>query len=182
MSESADTSPTTRFEGEPQAYNPQKDVNMHRVTVRDEFEPDVEVRLAGYKTDIPGAKVDLQALAEQNKSRGKEQSGYYQDVYFTTTSGTFYRLREIADGTWEAESSNNPKKNMIREACTIEVGQRFKSPHVINGQPELDTSPVRDITLEDPNTRAKSMGIAFSQEETDIAVRFHKAVRSRDTK
>ena len=182
MSESADTSPTTRFEGEPQAYNPQKDVNMHRVIVRDEFEPGVEVQLAGYKTNIPSAKVALQALAEQNKLRGKEQSGYYQAVYFTTTSGTIYRLRETAGGTWEVASSNSPKRNQIREACTIEVGQRFKSPHVIDGQPELNTSPVLDITLEDPNTRAKSMGIAFSQEETDIAVRFHKAVRSRDTK
>lgn len=175
MTVTPDTSPTVRFEGLPKEYNPGIDPVMHPVLVTDDVEEIGEFTMRGYKTDIPGAKVNLQGLAEFNKQK-QGIDIRYRDVYFTTASGTIYRSRNLDDGTWQLESSSTLKQNTICEACTIEVGKRFKSPHLIDDQPELNTSAVQDITLVDI-----SQGVRHDpdREVTDIATRFRKAVRSQ---
>src|SRR2546421_6876023 len=120
MPDSPDTSPTSRIEGERQTYDPGKDVTMHRVIVKDEPVPGLKVKFPGYKTDIPGAKVPLHALAEHNnirRSKDITSSGQYDTLYFTTASGTIYRAQNLEDGSWEIERTSNAIRTTITEPC-----------------------------------------------------------------
>lgn len=171
-------SPDIRVEGKPKEYTPQDDSNMRRIIVKAEPVPGVEVEFGGFKTDNPGARVDLQALAENNKTRRREESGSpgrYEQAYFTTKSGSIYHARNLEDGSWEIEQTINAIRTTITEPCTIEVGKSFVSPNLLGGRPYPHTSPVQEIVLVDENAKPSWMGAPISQEETDIAMRFTKA-------
>jgi len=184
MPEGVDGSSVVRFERPPIEYSPQGDPNMRRIIVKAEPVPGLEVKFGGFKTDIPGAKVDLQALAEGNKTRGRAGSGSpgcYEQAYFTTKSGSIYRARNLEDGSWEIEQSKNAIRTTITEPCTIEVGRSFVSPNLLGGRLYPHTSPVQEIILVDENAKPSWMGAPVSQEETDIAMRFTKAKHNPET-
>jgi hypothetical protein len=184
MPEDVDGSSAFRFERISNEYSPLDDPNMRRIIVKAEPVPGVEVKFGGFKTDNPGAIVDLQALAENNKTRRKEtrdSSGRYEQVYFTTKSGSIYHVRYLEDGTWEVEQSKNTIRTIINEPCTIEVGRSFVSPNLIGGHPYPYTTTVQEIILVDENTKPSWMGAPISQEETDIAMRFTKAKQNPGT-
>ncbi len=185
MTDTPDTSPTRRFEEQPEDFSPEKNPVLRKVIVKTEVAPGTGIEQQGWTTDIPGAKVELQQIAQHNMNkRGKHQGsmGEYERIYFTTASGTVYCARSLEDGTWELEASNDARINNIREQATIEVGQRFTSPHLVNGVPELDTSPVQNITLVDRYGKPKEYGVSFSDEESDIGTQFVSAVQARGGK
>lgn len=166
-------------EERPREYTPETDPLMHAVAVQQEFVPGIKSENLGYKTDTRGAKVDLQGLAENIKTkRAAESTGCFGTVYFMTASGTIYQFSNTEDGAWEVGSSRSPRHYRIQEICTFEVGQRFQSPHHINGMPELDTSAVQVITLVDSSP---FIGINWSQglEKIDIALKFNQATQPR---
>jgi hypothetical protein len=154
--------------------------------VKTDIAPGTGIEQKGWLTDIPGAKIDLQQIAQYNlnKQGGNKGPGRkeYDRLYFTTASGTIYCLINAEDGIWELEASNRPQINRIQGAATLEVGQRFQSPHLTNGQPELDTSPVQRIILLDRDMKIKDFGVSFSREEIEIGTQFVQAVQARGGK
>src|SRR5258708_16009859 len=157
MADTPDIAATNRIEMQHGEFNPEKNPILRSVIVKTEIQPGFELRQRGWMTDIPGAKVDLQVLAEQNERR-EHVSGspdkFYKQIYFTTASGTIYEAANIAnDMSWRIRAATTNKENTIRDAATLEVGKRFQSPHGINGQPELDTSPVRSIIILEENKK-----------------------------
>ena len=184
MPENPDTLPTIHSEAHPREYNPENDPVMRRVVVKAEPVPGLEVKFGGFKTDIPGGKVDLQALVEGNNTRGRAGAGSpgrYEQAYFTTKSGSVYHARNLEDGSWEIEQTKNAIRTIITEPCTIEVGRSFVSPNLLGGRPYPHTSPIQEIILVDENAKPSWMGAPISQEETDIVMRFTKAKHNPGT-
>jgi len=183
MSDTPDTSPTRRLEEEPLEFSPEKNPVLRPVIVKTDVEPGVGIEQKGWMTDILGAKIALDEVAQHNIKKQAEHrrgTGEYERIYFTTTSGTVYCARNLEGGAWEVEAGSNPKIHNITEATTLEVGQRFRSPHIVNGQPELDTSPIQNITLVDRYGKTGEFGVRFSDVETDIGTQFVQAVKARD--
>lgn len=185
MTDTPDTSPTRRYEEQPEDFSPEKNPVFRKVIVKTEVSPGIGIEQQGWTTDIPGAKVELKQIAQHNmnkRSKDQRSTGNYERIYFTTASGTVYCARSLEDGTWEVEASNDPKITNIRGAATLEVNQRFKSPHLVHGVPELDTSPVQNITLVDRYGKPKEYGVRFSDNVSDIGTQFASAVQARGGK
>lgn len=184
MADISDAVPNSNIRNAPQEYRPSRDPVMHRVIVNTEIAPGVGIEQAGWATNVPGAKVELHQLAQHNgDERGRNEHHEVCDrIYFTTASGTIYCARNREDGSWEVEAGGRPREVIIHDPATLEVGQRFISPHLSNGAPELDTSPVQDITLVDRYGKSGEYGIPFSKETTDIGTKFAQAVQARGGK
>ncbi len=164
------------LEKQTQEYDPTKDFSMRRVMVKDELPNGRKVHLIGYTTESIGAKVPLDALEAHNRSKKKESWGHFEQVYFTTESGSMYRARDTRNGSWEIEGASNGFRSTIAEPCSIKVGERFVSPHLINGEPEINTSRIRSITLVEPNA---GLPVLPGSEVISVAEQFKQTIRQQ---